>query len=154
MKLFPETWWLSLTALVQKIIKGLLTLLALYCAFLFFSFSFHSEGKGDSAERHEHTTFAIGTPEPWFHWEKTTEQTTSETKSGSSMHSSLGFSMHTNSGFNLFTRSFGAGVLCLLIPAFLAASGVARRRPPQICIEESLKPSAPQETTSSRGPCL
>ena len=119
MKLFPETRWLSLPVLVRKIIKVLLTLLALYCAFLFFSFRFHSEGKGGSAERHEHTTFAIGTPEPWFHWEKTTEQTASETKSGSSMHSSLGFNMHTSSGFNLFTRSFGAGIPCLLIASFL-----------------------------------
>jgi len=119
MNLFPETWWLSRPALLRKIIKAVLVLLTLYSAFLFFSFNFHSEGKGDSAERHEHTTFAIGTPEPWFHWEKTTEQTAIETSSGSSMHSKFGFNMHTSSGFNVFTRSFGAGILCLLIVSFL-----------------------------------
>lgn len=51
--------------------------------------------------------FSIGTPEPWYHWEKTTEQVVNKTSSSSSMHS--------ESGMNLFTLSFGAGILCLMI---------------------------------------
>ena len=103
MKLFPDTWWLARPALLRKIIKTALALLALYAAVQFLGFSFHSEG---SLTR-EHSFVRIGTPEPWYHWEKTTEQVVGKTSSSSSMH--------MDSGMNLFTRSFGAGIVSLLI---------------------------------------
>ncbi len=107
MKLFPDTWWLARPTLLRKIIKTTLALLALYGAVLFFGFSFHSEGN----LQHEHSFFRIGMPEPWYHWEKTMEQTVGKTESGSSMH--------MESGMNLFTRSFGAGIVSLFIVMLL-----------------------------------
>lgn len=107
MKHMRTAGWLALPTLPRKIVKIALTLLALYCAFLFFGFSFRSEGRGGDTERHEHASFAIGTPEPWFHWNRTLDETTG--KNGGST------SMHSESGFNLFTRSFAAGIVCLLL---------------------------------------
>jgi hypothetical protein len=111
MKWFPEAWWLARPPLLRKVLKGALTLLALYCAFEFFGFSFQTSGKGDDKVSHGHSTFSIGTPEPWFHWEKTSEEFRSKTGGNSTMHSS--------SGFDIFTRSFGAGILSLLVVSLL-----------------------------------
>jgi hypothetical protein len=123
MKLLPDTWWLACPPLLRKVIKTVLALLALYCAFQFFGFGFHHNSSGDSSVTHEHSSFTIGTPEPWYHWEKTTERTDIKNSTGNSVHVQSGFNISTNSGFNLFTRSFGAGILCLLISMLLFRIG-------------------------------
>lgn len=117
MKLFMGNWWLTLSVIVKRIIKGALLLCILYGAFLFCRFGYEHETKGDASGMRDHSSFTIGAPKPWYHWEKTVERITSKT-------GSMG-SMHTDSGFDVMTRSFGGGVLCLISSSLIF--GIRRR---------------------------
>lgn len=104
------SWWLARDARLRKIVNGALLLLAIFFAFCFLSFSSNWSGKGDSGASTFDAIFTLGSPTPWFHWEK--HENRIEKRDGAGGSSSMSF--RNESHFDFWSRSFGAGIACLL----------------------------------------
>ena len=104
------SWWLARDARLRKIVNGALLLLSAVLAFFFLSFSSDWSAKGDNGTSTSDATFTLGSPTPWFHWEK--HEMRIEKSDGTSSSSSMSF--RNESHFDFWSRSFGAGVACLL----------------------------------------
>lgn len=104
------SWWFARDARLRKIVNGALLLLSAFLAFCFLSFSSNWATRGDNGTSTSDATFTLGSPTPWFHWEKHEERI--KKSDGASSSSSMNFRSESN--FDFWSRSFGAGVACLL----------------------------------------
>ena len=103
--IFPvrlQELWRACPMLLRRVIRGVLLLLILLGWLVFLRFEYHDERNGVR----QSMRLDIGAYDPWFHWEQTTEQTTTPGKTGMNYHS--------GSHVQVFSWSFGAVILAVL----------------------------------------
>ena len=103
--IFPahlQELWRTRPMLLRKIIRSVLLLLILLGWLVALRFEYHDERN----DVRQSMRLDIGAYDPWFHWEKTTEQTTAPGKTATSYHS--------GSHVQVVSWSFGAVILAVL----------------------------------------